>query len=195
MPAPKPELSDIHRGIERFKDTTDRPWIHTPNNIDWYISHKNGLYPLKYIFALAMNVPPASYTTDQMKSAMKHLKLDFHSLKAESETERQFHEQVKNSLTDPEARRSRLRKAQSQPKVSHTYQIVFQRNPDVVAEVLERANGICESCNMPAPFNRSSNGTPYLEVHHITFLADGGRDTVDNAEALCPNCHRRKHHG
>jgi 5-methylcytosine-specific restriction protein A len=26
-------------------------------------------------------------------------------------------------------------------------------------------------------------------------LSDGGRDTVDNAVALCPNCHRECHHG
>lgn len=45
------------------------------------------------------------------------------------------------------------------------------------------------------PINEVGYKSPYLEVHHIIFLAQGGDDTVDNAEALCPNCHRRKHYG
>lgn len=71
----------------------------------------------------------------------------------------------------------------------------FIRNPDVIAEVLERANGICEECGNKAPFLKALDGTPYLEVHHKIRLADGGEDTVDNAVAVCPNCHRRVHFG
>ncbi|HVG57635.1 MAG TPA: HNH endonuclease [Hyalangium sp.] len=37
-------------------------------------------------------------------------------------------------------------------------------------------------------------GSPYLEVHHKKFLARGGVDTVKNARALCPNCHRKVHY-
>ena len=37
------------------------------------------------------------------------------------------------------------------------------------------------------------DGTHYLEVHHIDQLAKGGADTVENAVALCPNCHRKMH--
>lgn len=72
---------------------------------------------------------------------------------------------------------------------------VFNRNPDVVAEVLRRANGICENCNKLAPFNRKKDGTPFLEVHHKVRLADGGEDTVENAIGTCPNCHREFHFG
>ncbi|SFB88291.1 HNH endonuclease [Marinospirillum celere] len=57
----------------------------------------------------------------------------------------------------------------------------------------ERENG--QACGTPAPFNRKSDGTPYLEVHHKTPLALGGEDTVENAIALCPNCHRKAHYG
>lgn len=71
----------------------------------------------------------------------------------------------------------------------------FKRNPHVIAEILERAKGICEKCGKPAPFNRVSDGTPYLEVHHKIWLADGGEDTVDNTIAVCPNCHRQLHFG
>jgi Predicted restriction endonuclease len=34
---------------------------------------------------------------------------------------------------------------------------------------------------------------PFLEVHHIVPLYDGGADTLDNCAALCPNCHRAIH--
>ena len=72
---------------------------------------------------------------------------------------------------------------------------VFRRNPHVVVAVLERAKGVCEMCSQPAPFIRSSSGQPYLEVHHTVTLAAGGDDTVENAIAVCPNCHREAHFG
>jgi 5-methylcytosine-specific restriction endonuclease McrA len=31
--------------------------------------------------------------------------------------------------------------------------------------------------------------------HHVKQLAHGGEDTVENAIAVCPNCHRKAHHG
>lgn len=71
----------------------------------------------------------------------------------------------------------------------------FRRNPHVIAEVLERADGICEECRRAAPFKRASDGSPYLEVHHKIRLADGGKDTVENTIAVCPNCHRQLHFG
>ena len=43
-----------------------------------------------------------------------------------------------------------------------------------------------------APFSRA-DGDPYLETHHIVWLAQGGSDTVENTVALCPSCHRKMH--
>ena len=48
---------------------------------------------------------------------------------------------------------------------------------------------------MEAPFLRIKDDTPFLEVHHIQPLAEGGKDTVKNTVALCPNCHREAHFG
>ena len=92
-------------------------------------------------------------------------------------------------------RNKRLVVARRKPARTSLVTSVFQRNPDVVAEVLFRANGICEECKMPAPFMRAGTNDPYLEVHHRIHLADGGDDTVANAIALCPNCHRKAHYG
>jgi len=68
----------------------------------------------------------------------------------------------------------------------------YERNPYVAELAKRRANGKCQLCNKPAPFNTKS-GEPFLEVHHIKWLSDGGEDTLENTVALCPNCHRRMH--
>ena len=80
------------------------------------------------------------------------------------------------------------------PKKVTTQTESFVRDPHVVSDVLDRANGTCELCKKPAPFNKPS-GEPFLEVHHVIGLAEGGPDIVENAVALCPNCHREAHHG
>ena len=92
-------------------------------------------------------------------------------------------------------RYERIADADKKPKRQRVYTYVYRRNPDVVVETLNRAGGVCEDCNDPAPFQRASNGTPFLEVHHIKSLSDGGEDTLENVVALCPNCHRKRHHG
>jgi hypothetical protein len=99
-----------------------------------------------------------------------------------------------SSLISPIVRARRLANAVAQPRRVEISSFVFIRNPDVIVEVLARAKGVCEFCGAAAPFIRKSDGTPYLEVHHKTRLADGGQDTVQNAVALCPNCHRREHY-
>lgn len=92
----------------------------------------------------------------------------------------------------------RLRRLGLAPKLPQRVSVLayeFVRNADVVAETLYRANGICGRCDSDAPFKRRTNQSPYLEVHHKKRLADGGEDTLDNAIALCPNCHRELHFG
>ena len=71
----------------------------------------------------------------------------------------------------------------------------YNRCPYVVAYTLKRADGICEICGKQAPFNRKSNGSPYLEIHHTKALSDGGEDSINNTKAICPNCHAEVHYG
>lgn len=107
-----------------------------------------------------------------------------------------FAEAVKESLKDSSsARATRLSKAAKLPTKVQVISYAFARNPDVVAEVLLRAAGKCEHCKNAAPFKRKKDLQPYLEVHHIIQLSKGGEDTVSNALALCPNCHRYLHFG
>ena len=71
------------------------------------------------------------------------------------------------------------------PGKSRVNTTVFNRDPVIAAVVKKRANGQCDLCGQPAPFN-NANGFPYLEEHHLVRLADGGNDSIDNAVALCP---------
>ena len=113
-----------------------------------------------------------------------------------AEVERTFEIAIAKALRDPQPERlRRLANASEMPKTISVQSTVFVRNPDVVAEALLRASGVCERCNCEAPFRRAKDGTPYLEVHHKVRLANGGKDSLENAIALCPNCHRETHYG
>ena len=68
----------------------------------------------------------------------------------------------------------------------------FVRDRYVSEYAKRRAQGICQLCGEPAPFD-DRDGVPFLETHHIIWLADGGADSVTNTVALCPNCHRKMH--
>ncbi|WP_201620245.1 HNH endonuclease [Psychrobacter maritimus] len=71
-------------------------------------------------------------------------------------------------------------------------QSIQNRSTAIKLYAKKRANGICEGCNETAPFETKSG--PYLEVHHLTRLADGGADLPQNVIALCPTCHRKAHY-
>lgn len=103
----------------------------------------------------------------------------------EKEVESRRKDNRKNLLSEAVSRANR-------PEKSHINTTVYYRDPVIAAAVKERANGICDLCELPAPFC-NAEGLPYLEEHHLVRLADGGDDSLDNAVALCPNCHRKMH--
>jgi 5-methylcytosine-specific restriction protein A len=108
----------------------------------------------------------------------------------------EFARKVEEATADSQTtRQARLKIAAPSPAMIKATTEIYVRNPDVVAEVLFQAQGLCGNCGQAAPFLRRKDGTPYLEVHHKKPLKSGGDDTVENSIALCPNCHRREHHG
>ncbi len=119
-----------------------------------------------------------------------HLPIDAKTI--DESLEREIQLSIRNGR---QRRQDRLRHANSKPAVIYAQARVFLRNADVVVETLHRANGVCDYCSQPAPFRGDSTGQGYLEVHHIVPLAENGDDTLENAVALCPNCHRHAHHG
>ena len=68
----------------------------------------------------------------------------------------------------------------------------FIRNEYIREYSKVRAVGICELCEKPAPFI-DIYGVPFLESHHVVLLSRGGKDSIDNVVALCPNCHKKIH--
>lgn len=88
-----------------------------------------------------------------------------------------------------------IQKAAKAPKKPKSYtraSVVYERHRYVAEYAKRRAAGKCELCRMSAPFTNASN-EPFLESHHIVWLAHGGPDSIDNTVALCPNCHRKMH--
>ena len=113
-----------------------------------------------------------------------------------AEEEESFRAEVKLAFgATAEQRQAQLNASPKLPEKVARLVETFKRSPYVVAEVLHRAAGVCGSCLKKAPFTRKKDGAPYLEVHHRRQLAHGGEDTVANAIAVCPNCHRELHYG
>jgi 5-methylcytosine-specific restriction protein A len=184
--------SAIQKAIRTF-EMGERPFRFTESR-SWYLVGMNGrLYPLKYIYALAVSRTPSSFNTSEPISKLK--KLGFTLQQKPKDMISEFEAKVKEALKNPHERAARLAKAHRKPGQRLAQVIVFDRNPDVIAEVLSRAKGKCELCGTSAPFLRRKDRTPYLEVHHKKQLTQGGDDTVENAVATCPNCHREAHYG
>lgn len=187
--------AQLVRGMDRYA-AGDRPWPERAKAVDWFVVSDEGeLYPLKYTYGLATNTRPALLTTNQMKRELQPLGVAFVSIRTHYSTEAEFERAVDASLKDAAGRAKRLALAPRMPKQRVLVQRVFLRSADVVAAVLDRARGRCEVCREPAPFTTRKANRPYLEVHHRKTLATGGEDTVENAIATCPNCHREAHYG
>lgn len=88
------------------------------------------------------------------------------------------------------ARRAAL--APETPEPRTTLVTTYASDPYIAELARRRAAGHCQLCGNAAPF-RAKGGRPFLEVHHVLWLSRGGRDTLANTAALCPNCHRRVH--
>lgn len=86
----------------------------------------------------------------------------------------------------------RAKAARQTPGQRSVVSVEHERDPNVSAYAKLRAAGHCQLCKQPAPF-KNKLGEPYLETHHLVWLAQGGGDTIENTVALCPNCHRRMH--
>jgi 5-methylcytosine-specific restriction enzyme A len=68
-----------------------------------------------------------------------------------------------------------------------------ERSPEVKRWLLDNTGNVCECC-LVEPFLKP-DGSTYREIHHLKKLADDGSDRVENAVAICANCHRELHFG
>lgn len=107
--------------------------------------------------------------------------------------EEQQHKAVKK-LTDFELEK-KIRTDIDIPQKFNVVSTQYVRNPYISEYVKRKSNCICQDCKEPAPFVNRQTGEPYLETHHVIPLSEGGKDTLNNVIALCPNCHRKRHYG
>ncbi len=169
------------------------------DKISAIVNHFNEIDPNRIEITVGKILEKCALTDTQNESYLYGFARDY--LNRQSPTDyslvnREFEKSCEQAKEIPRAeRQKRLKLADKKPKKHLVTSVIYQRNPLVFAERLDIANGVCERCNKPAPFNKVKDGSPYLEVHHIVQLAHGGDDTVENTIALCPNCHREKHFG
>ncbi|MEQ5316614.1 HNH endonuclease [Providencia vermicola] len=95
------------------------------------------------------------------------------------------------NLSD-ESLKERAEKGRKKPSTYQQSTIQYERSIWVAEYAKRLAKGICQLCLNLAPFE-NAKGVPYLETHHIVWLAKGGEDVIANTVALCPNCHKKMH--
>ena len=144
-----------------------------------YISHhieerldKNGKQRSAFIFHLDM-------TTEVSSSSVKSPKASYLTKPTKNKSLRELREIALSNTP--------LSADKEEKKVHIKY-----RSDAIKLYTKKRAKGHCEGCSSKSPFDTKSG--PYLEVHHLTRLSDGGADSPDNVIALCPTCHRRAHY-
>jgi 5-methylcytosine-specific restriction protein A len=98
-----------------------------------------------------------------------------------------------NNLDAPQLREAARQAATAHASTKEVKTTYRYRSAAIKKYARARANGICESCQQEAPFTTTA-GVPYLEVHHVRSLSDGGPDDPRYVVAICPTCHRRAHY-
>lgn len=186
--------------IKAFKDYDNgaRPNSYGKPKFWYVLSKENKIYPAKIIWALAIKEGRTrSFNSIDARRGFEKYGFLLVDVSKSIDEGRSFSKSVKAAKRDSSKERNeRLALAKKTPETIYSIVKNYRRNPDVVAEVIYRAKGICGRCQKPAPFRSRTKGNPlYLEVHHIKQLAYGGEDKVENAIALCPNCHREEHFG
>lgn len=81
------------------------------------------------------------------------------------------------------------------PRRKEAQQLVYDRNSLVIAITRKRAGYVCEVEGCTSPTFVTDDGERFVEVHHLTPLAQGGVDKIENTACLCPTHHREIHHG
>ena len=162
----------------------DKPYQETQRD-DNGRNRKVWMFPIKPVDS-AHVVTPAKYTIPKEKK--NSIEDSFVEILERMEDDPEFIE----GLEDKTLKAAANMRGTNTPKERQVTTTQRDRDPYVSAYVKRRAKGICDLCCAPAPF-KDKNGKPYLESHHIKWLADGGADTTDNSAALCPNCHKKMH--
>jgi 5-methylcytosine-specific restriction enzyme A len=104
---------------------------------------------------------------------------------------REQHVREAKRLSDAELE-NRAKYSNKNPGTRQVSTTTYDRNSNVAELAKRRSKGLCQLCDLAAPF-KDKRGEPFLESHHIVWLSEGGEDSIENTVALCPNCHRKMH--
>lgn len=174
-------------------------YIDDLSNLHKILTNEDVWYSFKIASKKIIDTPQGKHIREKEK--LGKVRLDILSIKNETVlSEFEYQQKLEKSIIEGKKlskteRKLAIKKFPEIPEKITTNATAFKRNPYVVIETLDRANGICDSCNKDAPFVKIKDETPFLEVHHVHPLSEGGKDTLGNTVALCPNCHREAHLG
>lgn len=142
---------------------------------------------VKFPLALKNNIPAEQQelAVNESEKERKALTLSPEEIKARALLASEANENLANNID-----RSSIGKAITPSRRVTT--TVYERNPYIAQYVKSLADGKCQLCEQPAPFE-DIFGNPFLESHHIHWLSKGGKDTIQNSIALCSNCHQKMH--
>jgi 5-methylcytosine-specific restriction endonuclease McrA len=173
-------------------------WIKELPNLKNILNNQSVWDSFKLASELVIETPQGKYTREREQKN----KISLAELITPKEIvdEREYLQVLQDKVEEAKklSRENRLKKLLESPERPERISIIsigFKRNSLVIAEVIKRANGICELCKKAGPFIKLKDEIPFLEVHHIEPLSEGGKDIVKNAVGLCPNCHREAHYG
>jgi hypothetical protein len=147
---------------------------------------------IKNVLSLAVSKKAIKKNNETFKKIKKYIESEQGEFELEITGESTFEDEVSKIVLSGKMPRTKGTKRPDQKEVL-TYQ--YDRNPKVAAIALLKAKGLCGDCKKDGPFISYKTKMPFLEVHHVVNLKDGGDDTPDNVIALCPNCHRKRHYG
>ncbi len=155
-------------------------------------------FPIKHADPVPVQTSIGKFVPELTSKTLKQIDGDWFALDSSvSDPTNNFDEYIRRSNVVRHLNEGRKNtpkpKGSIKPDKTFTTTTSYYRDPEVRAWVLFENDGACEACDNKAPFT-TTDGSPFLEVHHLVRLADGGPDVVDNAIAVCPNCHRRLHY-
>ncbi|HLR66910.1 MAG TPA: HNH endonuclease [Virgibacillus sp.] len=117
-------------------------------------------------------------------------------------------EEIETNLTNEELDRkndivinsSDLIKSPQKKNERNNHNGAYKRNKLEIHASKQRNNWKCEYNKNHTTFINSSNNKPFVEAHHLIPMGaqdyfDNTIDFSDNIVILCPNCHRKIHHG
>ncbi|MFT7827043.1 HNH endonuclease [Priestia megaterium] len=183
-------------GNQEFKEGNKALKDHIENSKDIYLLESlggKGLY--RFVSQLTCIGYHFAQGIDKLNNSRTMIIFEFEKTNKVSQDSENIEKEIES--TNLEELRKLAKNAANNSSTMTTLQerktTIRKRGAAIKKYALVRAEGICEACEQFAPFYTTKD-EPFLEVHHLTRLSDGGLDHPEHVAAICPNCHKRVHH-